>query len=348
MLEKFIEDLENRIDIEIEENLFQEWKNFADGENNSSIFYARRPYSIPSKIQWPEVLINETLDNFDKMALQQFGMCSNELSKGSGKLLSVRCNYGTSIIPSLFGAELFIMDKELNTLPTSKPFTDTIDAVKKLLDRGMPDLNSGLGSKIFEMGERYIKIFEKYSKIKKTVHLYHPDQQGPMDICEILCGSSIFLYLIEFPDLMKNFLELITETYIKFMKKWTELVPITENYAVHWSLLHKGHIMLRDDSAMNLSPAMFEHFILPYDQKLLDIFGGGAIHFCGRGDHFIEQVSGMDGIYAIAMSQPECNNMEIIFRNTVDKNIKLLGFKKQVAEETINKGRNLHGNVHCW
>ncbi len=56
---------------------------------------------------------------YEKMALQQFKICSQTLAQGSGNILAVRCNYGTSIIPSLFGAKLFIMEAATNTLPTS-------------------------------------------------------------------------------------------------------------------------------------------------------------------------------------------------------------------------------------
>lgn len=106
--------------------------------------------------------------------------------------------------------------------------------------------------------------------------------------------------------------------------------------------------MLRDDSAMNFSPAMFEEFIEPYDQRLLNHFGGGAIHFCGRGDHYIHRLSQMKGVHAINLSQPECNNMEVIFHNTIDKGILLIGLQQQAVEAALMTGRDLHGNVHCW
>ena len=42
------------------------------------------------------------------------------------------------------------------------------------------------------------------------------------------------------------------------------------DYGVHWGIMHGGHIMIREDSAMNLSPAMYGEFARPYDQRLLD------------------------------------------------------------------------------
>ena len=348
MIEKYLDDLECRIDAVVEDDLYRQWNDFAEGRIGENFFSPKRPHKNPAKIKWPDITINEALNDYEKMALQQFGLCSNELEEGSGKLLAVRCNYGTSILPSLFGAELFIMDEELNTLPSSRPLPHGSDSIKSLLDRGIPDLTTGLGSKVIEMGLRYREKVQHYPKIRKYVHIYHPDLQGPLDICEVLWGSSMFLHFYDSPILIKTFLNLIVATYIAFLKKWQQIVPPLNDIAVHWSMLHRGQIMLRDDSAMNLSPSMFDEFIKPYDQELLHEFNGGAIHFCGKGDHFIESASEMQGLYAIAMSQPEYNDMETIYQNTVDKNIQLLGLRKETAELALKKGRNLHGHVHCW
>jgi uroporphyrinogen-III decarboxylase len=113
-------------------------------------------------------------------------------------------------------------------------------------------------------------------------------------------------------------------------------------------MLHKGRIMIRDDSAMNLSPEMFDEFIKPHDQRLLSEFGGGAVHFCGRGDHYIDRLTRMEGLYAVNLSQPECNDMERIFRHTVDRGIRLIGLQRLAAENALRRGRELGGRVHCW
>ena len=70
--------------------------------------------------------------------------------------------------------------------------------------------------------------------------------------------------------------------------------------------------MLRDDSAVMLSPTAFREFVQPYDQQVLDTFGG-CIHFCGRGEHFIDAMAECRQLYGINMSQPELNNMDHIW-----------------------------------
>ena len=369
-LSAYLDDLEARLDPAIEDALLHDWQAFIDGEGQGCIFAPSRARRCPPNIEWPTISINEALDDFEAMALQQFLGCSHALEHGTGALPAVRCNSGTSILPSIFGAEVFIMAPELNTLPTSWPVGDT-DAIEALVARGAPDLQTGQGGRTFEMAARFMELIGSRPNVSRYVHLYHPDLQGPMDVCELLWGSPLFLGLVDSPELAKALLTLVTETYVRFMRAWFEIVdprppppcaagakdcgatrPVPHNEngwnTVHWSLLHKGRIMLRDDSAMNLSPAMFDEFIAPYNQRLLDELDGGALHFCGRGDHYIDQVGAMRNLSAVAMSQPHCNDMETIFRHTVDKGLKLLALPRDAADAAVARGRDLHGNVHCW
>lgn len=158
----------------------------------------------------------------------------------------------------------------------------------------------------------------------------------------------MFTSLYDEPDLVKSFLELLTQTYIGFMEKW-ELIepPAKDGYAVHWGWRHKGRIVLRDDSAMNLSPEMYGEFVRPYDERLMMHFGGGFIHFCGRGDHYIQSMCGIRNLYAVHLSQPHMNDMGEIFKNTVDRGIRIVGFERAVAEHALKTGRDLHGRVHA-
>ncbi|MCX7591373.1 MAG: uroporphyrinogen decarboxylase family protein [Kiritimatiellae bacterium] len=350
MLERYLEDLEARLDPDVEEDLLRQWRKFTFEGWGDGIFSPRRTKKALPGLEWPRVPINETLQKQEAMALQQLGMCSTALAEGRGALLCVRANYGTGILPSVFGASLFVMPPELDTLPTTRPLEGGTRALEALLAQGPPDIYTGLGARVFEMGERFVEWLAPYPKLRRYVYVYHPDLQGPMDVCELLLGSNLFLTLVDRPSLMHDLLNLVTETYSRFMRRWIEIAqtPASAGCAIHWQMMHRGTIMLRDDSAMNLSPEMFREFIAPYDQKLLDEFGGGAVHFCGRGSHFIGPLSQMSGVYAVAMSQPEYNDMETIFSYTVDQGIRLLALHRGAAESALQGGRSLRGLVHCW
>lgn len=48
------------------------------------------------------------------------------------------------------------------------------------------------------------------------------------------------------------------------------------------------------------------------------------------------------------VTQPALNDMETIFRNTVDRGINLIGLEQETARQALARGRQLHGRVHCW
>jgi len=342
----FLDDLESRIDPAVEDQLWQDWTTFTMGEFTGDLFSPTRATKSAPTVQWPSVRVNQALNDYDCMLLQQLAGCSGTLAGGRGQLLNVRCNYGSSILPSLFGVKLFVMDDVYNTLPTSEPIEGGADAIRKLVKQGVPDLAAGYGEQVMEMGQRFVSIFADYPKIAKHVRVFHPDMQGPMDVCEVIWGSGIFLEFFDNGDLVHQLLDLICDTYIAFRRKWLEIIPTEGDTDTHWAMMHRGHITLRDDSAMNLSPEMFGEFIAPYNQRLLSEFGGGVDHFCGRGDHYMEQLTALDGLYAINMSQPEYNDMETIYCHTVDKGVPIIGLPRPEAERAVAAGRDLHGLVH--
>ncbi len=347
MIERYLEDLENRINPEVENRLEAEWAAFTEGAFSGDIFSPKRAVQSRPHVEWPSVSVNRAQVDLDAMLIQQYGACSDQLASGAGGLMAVRANYGTGILPTLFGAKLFVMDETLNTLQTTRPLG--AESMQALVEHGMPGMESGLGATVFAVGKRLAQIAAHYPKIERYVHIYHPDMQGPMDLCELLWGSEIFMDLIDKPSLVHQVLRLVTDTYVQFMRLWDGVVGTnTRNWACHWGMMHAGKIMIRTDSGMNLSPDMYEEFIRPYDQRLLNELGGGAVHFCGRGSHYIASTCSMDRMYAINLSQPHLNEMETIYRNTVDKGIRLIGFNRSHAEKALAADRKLHGAVHCW
>jgi len=346
MIDRCLDDLESRLSPTVEEKLLADWRQFLDGDFRGDVFSPRRVQASPPAFAWPSVRVNAALDDPEAMLLQQFRSCSDEIARGGGGVLCVRANYGTGIVPSLFGATPFIMADELDTLPTNWPLEGGKDAIRALLDRGLPDPHAALGGKALDMGARFVEIISRCPRLSRFVHIYHPDLQGPLDICELLWGSRLFLDLYDEPDLVCDFLALITETYLSLMREWDKVVPPTDGLAAHWFMMHRGHIMLRDDSAMNLSGEMFDRFLAPYDARLLRDLGGGAMHFCGKGDHYLARAAELPGLTAVNMSQPEYNDLETILQNTVDRGLHLLNLSRDAALSLLESGRPLRGLVH--
>ena len=344
---KLLNDIENRIDPDVEEDYIGQWRDFWAGGISTPIFSPKRKVVSTPSLDIQPMHINDCLLDYELMLDMQLEGISSALS-GGRSALTMRSNYGTGILGSLFGAEIFTMPREQKTLPTVRSFGDT-DKIRSLLDKGVPPLDIAFGKNVFEFGEYCAEIFKNYPKISKYVYMIHPDTQGPLDIAELLWGGEMFYEMYDDPDFVHEALTLITETYTAFLKRWYEIIPMNTDINPYWTdwayLWHKGTLMIRNDSAMNLSPEFYREFAMPYDILLLDRFGGGCIHFCGRGDHYIDAITEIKGLYAINMSQPHLNDMEKIFRHTVDRGIKILAFNKGWAEKLKDREGGYHHNL---
>jgi len=327
-----LEDIEIRIDPETEEDFEEQWRSFLYGKFEGEIFRPKRKkLSAPSFLS-DSVNINDAVSDYDAMLRAQLINVSNALASEE-RTLAIRANYGTGILSSILGAQIFVMPREMNTLPTTRS-VDGTDWIRAAVERGIPDLDNGFGKNVLEFGNICAEVFSKYPKISKYLNVYHPDLQGPLDICELIWGGEMFYALYDEPELVHGMLSLITDTYTLMMNKWFELFAPKKDINPHWETMwFRGKIVLRNDSAMNISPELYDEFSVPYDKLLLERFGGGMMHFCGRGDHYIESLTDIPGLSAINMSQPWLNDMEKIFKNTVDKGVAILAFNAGYAEK---------------
>ena len=73
---------------------------------------------------------------------------------------------------------------------------------------------------------------------------------------------------------------------------------------------------------------------------------GGVIHSCGHVDHFVEVLPELGpGYCGFNLSQPHLNDMEKVFRATVDRGIRIFSLPRVVAETALAQGRPLRGLV---
>ena len=319
-IERFLEDIEERLEPDEEEEVLAAWHTWAMHENTHPFSGCPRK---PRKagVEWQYININDALADDDLMVLSQFYNVHKALETGAGRTLYVRANYGVGNIATMFGAPLFVMDREADTLPNVRAIGPEKAAA---FARGelVPDMKEGNGASILRMAERFQRIRERYPKIARFVRIEQPDLQGPMDNCELLWGSEIFYALYDEPDIIHALLKTVTRLIEDMADKWHELFPRTDGTCSYFTHVEKGGIAIRDDSAMNLSPEFFDEYIAPYDGYLLKKYGG-VVHFCGRGDHFIGSLSKLEGLNGVNISQPHLNDMDKIFSATADRGINL-------------------------
>lgn len=343
-LRRYLDDLEARISPKAETELAEKWLDFC-ALHCSDEFFSPRRTPAPPGIDWPGVSLNAALDDMELMLYSQLKGVSDELATGSGLMLAVRANYGTGIIPTMFGAELLYLDDASNMLPGARPLSGGVEALRAVVDDHRIDYARGLSPRVFEFGARWNELVRSYPNIASHVHAYNPDLQGPFALVDMLAGSGLYLLLYDEPELVHAALEFMTELYIDYTRRWQALCPPYDaRHSIEWGLMHRGHTMLRNDAIVNLSQSMYREFAQPYDARIFKAFGGG-MHFCGRGDHYIDAACELDGLSCINLSQPELNDMERIYGATVDSDILIIGMPPAEIARAGRTGRPLHGRV---
>jgi len=246
---------------------------------------------------------SEEYDSMEKMMSNELLLSLNtlDIEVVDDTLPMIRANYGVGILPSLFGINCRIIENNM-------PWVDhvnSIDDIQRLIDNGIPDLRTGMGARVFDTNEFFSEQLEKYPKCKQGIPIYHPDLQGPFNVAHLIWGTEIYYAIFDQPELVHKFMKLITETYIAFLNAIKKNIKdVSGEYVYHWRCLYKGGVVLRDDTAVNLSREIYEEFVRPYDELVLKAFGGGSIHYCGRADNWVFSMMESEGLRAMNFGQP--------------------------------------------
>jgi hypothetical protein len=191
----------------------------------------------------------------------------------------IRSNHGVGIIASLFGAECKIFN---NTMPWVEHLG--YEELKKVASRGVPELYQALGKKVVDTHRFYLEKLKGYPKCFRCIRITQPDLQGPFDIAELLVGGDIFLGVYDYPELLHELLSVITETYIAFRKSLDPLLTdsASDDFVYLHGCLFGGKVLIKDDTGMaNLSEEMYREFSKAYNDRIIEAFGGGSMHYCG-------------------------------------------------------------------
>jgi hypothetical protein len=285
---------------------------------------------------WPDPPYNETFVDREKMLLGQLRGPYLHLQARDYCPLAIRANYGTVILPSILGASYQLTE---NSLPWAHHLPDRA-AIRRLIDAGLPGLRAGLGTSCLDTADYYREALAPYPNLARETRIYHPDLQGPFDVAHLLWGPDIFLALYDCPEVVHELLDLVVRTYIAWLTHWKEHLGEGNELTAHWSLVIRGGAMLRDDTPVMLSRAQYLEFVKPYDQRVLDVFGG-CIHYCGRGDQFIEEMVTSRKLCGLNVSQPELNDMPKLWRLTRERRIVVLGMSEGHVPAGMRQGVTL-------
>jgi hypothetical protein len=225
--------------------------------------------------------------------------------------LAVRDNHGTVLVASALAGR---WRRYGDDYPWIEPF-GSADAIRQIAALDGLDPAAGLLPQVVETLQCYQDALARHPASQEAVQISLPDLQGPMDTAEQLWGSGIHLAFYDDPELVDGLLDRIVEATLG---AWAQLRPYAPGrleplaHAQHGYQV-PGHLLVRDDSAILLSPKTYACAVRPHDAALLAGVGGGSVHFCGNGAHLVGEMLAIPDLRGLDLGQPDQMDVAAIY-----------------------------------
>jgi len=233
---------------------------------------------------------------------------------GDDSPLAIRNDHGTIQIGSAVGGNWMLHE---NNFPWVEHF-DSLEPIERIANSSAPvDLEAGVLPRSFATLKYYAEKLRMFPPCADAIQIAMPDLQGPLDNADLLWGSGIYYAFSDAPELLERLLsrlvDVIGQVYQAYRPYTSDRLDPVAN--TQHGYVIPGRLLIRDDSAIMLSAGTYAQHVRPHDVRLLRELGGtpphfvsegvrgrcgGAIHFCGNGQHLVEamvepeEVRGLD------------------------------------------------------
>jgi len=237
--------------------------------------------------------------------------------------LAIRNDHGTILVASAFGVKRHMHE---NNYPWVSHL-DSVHDIKILLDtEAQSDIfSSGIINFAIGTLKFYNQTLDQYPLCKKAIQISLPDLQGPMDTAEQLWGSGIYFAFYDDPALLAKLLSRISCTMLSIEREFRKYSydRLDPAFNTQHGYVIPGRIMIRDDSAIMVSPDQYKDHIKPFDEMVLKESGTGSIHFCGNGQHLIEKMLEIPYLKGLDFGEPEKMDINNIYGMSREKKVAL-------------------------
>ncbi|MDH7482123.1 MAG: uroporphyrinogen decarboxylase family protein [Armatimonadota bacterium] len=277
---------------------------------------------------WETYPYSEAFYDMEKMLINELAGVWQGANLRDDRMYTIRANYGVGTVASLFGCKISLT---MNNMPWCEPLSET--ELMKALDRGVPDLSSGLGTRVFETEQFYLDTLSQYPNLSKAVHVFICDTQGPFDTAHLIMGHRIYTEIYDNPDLVHRLLDVVTETYIAFTKAQKEIIGECNDWSYHSQMKVRGGIRICEDAPTNISSSAYLEFCRPYNERCLAEFNGGWIHYCGKGYQIFPHVISTPGLCGVNFGNPEVQDLQYIYSEASKRGIGIISWSGRFTSE---------------
>jgi len=293
----------------------------------------------PEELRFVPYPHGETFDSPEKMLFNELTYAFNT-SIASRDILgddlpcTIRANFGTVVIASIFGAAI----ERAEDNPPWVRRSDGAGSLSALLDRDPTDFSQGWAPRVVETHQYFRSVLAEYPELQKTIRVVLPDLQGPFDNLEIIVGSDLFSELLASEDLVSRALEATATAQIGLARHLAPLVSDgPDGFAHQHAVMIKGRILLRLDSVILMSPEMYRNIVAPHDQRVLQELGAGGVHSCGNVGRHVGEFLKLPSVCCLDLGQSELNEINTLYTQLKDRRMPLTRLK--VSRDDLATGR---------
>ena len=250
---------------------------------------------------WIRLPYSETFRDPAKMLISELTRAYEGALLKDDRAYTIRANYGLIVLASMVGCPYW-QDQE--NMPWAEAFTE-VDDVRRVLDQGLPAMNSGIAGQIWETEAYFRETLAQYPRLSQTVRIGSPDAQGPFNTAVNIAGVNVYYLVMDEPDLVHRLMQFSTDLYLAVIGHHKKLMAEPMNVGYSFSYRIRGGGRMSDDSAVMMSGKMYEEFVKPYNAQACQATEGALLHFCGQGNQFFEHMTGTPGVTAIQFGNPE-------------------------------------------
>ena len=282
-------------------------------------------YPLPADLPFRPFPHGEIFDDPEKMLFNElvhaFGTsiaCHDRIADDLP--LTVRANFGTVVIASLFGARV---EQVGENPPWVRPF-ESLEEFRAALDRDPLDFSQGWCPRVVGAYDLYRQVLSEHAPLEDLIALVLPDLQGPLDTVELLRGNALFLDFHDRPELVSHALAMAAQAQIGFARHLEpHLRDGPSGFAHQHATAIRGSIMIRDDSAILMSPELYRERVAPHDEAVLHAMGGGGIHSCGTIDRHVEAFLDLPSVQCLDPGQPHLNDLDALYARARERGVAL-------------------------
>jgi hypothetical protein len=299
-------------------------------------------YPFPPDSPWQPFRHGEVFDDPEKMLFNELVSAWGTSIVHRGQVgddlpATIRPNFGTVLVASVFGARIELRGDDP---PWAMPFATREECVDAL-GRGPVGLDDGWMPRVAERYSVYRDLLAPFPPLSHFIKMTLPDLQGPLDTLEMLRGSELFVDLVAEPEQAARWLSAVAAAQIAIARALRPLTSgVTPGFTHQHGFMVAGQILIRNDSALMLSPAMYREQIAPHDETVLRELGGGGIHSCGRFMHQVPGLLELPSLRCLDFGESQMNDVDTVYQRAKARTIGLVrvrATREELAAGTIRR-----------